>query len=697
MKLHSLSLRVALYGVLALGLIFTIGCFFLVRQTAETIGTQTQKLQLETAMSEARVVSGRLDVAAKTADDIVGSLVSLRQSNVTDRAAFDALLKSALERTPSILGTWVGFEPNALDNKDKDFAGKSDSDKTGRYVPYWVRAGGKIIRDNLVSYDDPKDGAYYQSPKALMRAVAIQPYIYEVDKQQVLMMSIGVPLIVDGKFIGTGGVDLRLDEINAALGAVKPFGDGFVSLVTDQGIAVAYPDPSVPGKSLKDAKETIDAAVADIAAAAIKSGKTEQLDAVGRDAAVWRYTAEPIHVGGTGETWSVVVAVPVATLEATSRDVNTVLIVLSAACVLVAGLMLFALLRLLVGGPLRALGRTVDHLAAGNYDADVAEARRKDEVGAIGQAIARFRDGLRQKMQAEVAADQYRSTLAASDRKQAMASLADEFEQAVGGIVQVVSSASQSMEVAARSLNTTAEDAAYRSAQVAGATQQAAGNVQTVAAASEELSSSIGEISRQVLQSSNVAAKAVEEANRTDQRIRGLENAAQKVGEVVSLIQAIAAQTNLLALNATIEAARAGDAGKGFAVVASEVKQLANQTAKATDDISAQIATIQEATRGSVEAIQSIGNIIGEMNGIARSIALSMEQQGDATQDISRNVAEVARGTESVAHNIAGVNAATRATGDAASEMLGTAGQLARQSEALGREVNAFLQRVRTA
>jgi methyl-accepting chemotaxis protein len=364
-----------------------------------------------------------------------------------------------------------------------------------------------------------------------------------------------------------------------------------------------------------------------------------------------------------------------------------------------AGVGLGFVLAWFIGGaiarPVLAITAVMGRLAKRDWTAEVPSVGQRDEIGQMAQAVQVFKqNGIEnERMQTEQAAAQE----AKQRRQKAIEDHIGHFETSVAVTLKTLASASTEMSSTAESMSATAEQTNRQAMAVSAASEQASSNVQTVASAGEELSSSIAEIGRQVAQSTKIAGAAVEEAHRTDLKVQGLVEAAQKIGDVVQLITDIAAQTNLLALNATIEAARAGEAGKGFAVVASEVKSLANQTAKATEDIGQQIGAIQSATKESVDAIKSIGKTITQINEIATTIAAAVEEQSAATQEIARNVQQAAKGTSEVSANIAGVNHAASETGTAATQVLGAAGELSKQAETLRGEVERFLANIRAA
>jgi methyl-accepting chemotaxis protein len=347
--------------------------------------------------------------------------------------------------------------------------------------------------------------------------------------------------------------------------------------------------------------------------------------------------------------------------------------------------------------PLSGLTSGMKELAGGNFGVILPGLDRKDEVGDMAQAVETFKVKAEEKARDEAEAKIKQDEVLARQRKAEMAKMADDFEGAVGRIVETVSSTSRELEASAGTLTTMAERSRELTSMVAAASEEASTNVQSVASATEELSSSVNEISRQVQESARMASEAVGQARGTTDRVSELSKAASRIGDVVELINTIAGQTNLLALNATIEAARAGEAGRGFAVVASEVKALAEQTAKATGEIGQQISGIQAATQESVSAIREISDTIEKLSEISSTIAAAVEEQGAATQEISRNVQQAAQGTQQVSLNVTDVQQGATETGSASTQVLSAAQTLSADSGRLKSEVSKFLDSVRAA
>jgi methyl-accepting chemotaxis protein len=395
--------------------------------------------------------------------------------------------------------------------------------------------------------------------------------------------------------------------------------------------------------------------------------------------------------------WNAFIAsgVYVGDIDDAYRSVLLRLSLLSAIVLAIAALMAYGVSRN-ISGPLASLKAKMEKLAAGDLAFDASETQRRDEIGEMARTVKVFKDNALAMQRLRIDQEELKKS-AERERKQTLELMAGNFERQVRGVVAAVSSAATQMQSSARTMSASADKTREQTLAVAAGAEQATGNVHTVAVASQELSASISDIGRQVSAAATVARQAADEGERTNAAISGLSDAAHKIGEVVALINDIASQTNLLALNATIEAARAGDAGKGFAVVASEVKALATQTARATDDIRAQIGAIQSETGSAVTAIQSISKTILTVNQISSAIAAAVEEQAAATHEITRNVQQAASSTQDVSHNIAGVNSAVQNAGAIADAVLGAANELARQAQLLNREVDGFLASVRAA
>jgi len=420
-------------------------------------------------------------------------------------------------------------------------------------------------------------------------------------------------------------------------------------------------------------------------------------DMAGLDSAAW-FRAATARIDAFKTVEDQIAADVLALTSAKRSDATRDLTVL--ASLIAVGLLVTVVLVLLMARsitrPIGVLSGAMKVLAGGDTSVKIEGTHRRDEIGGMAGAVQVFKDNM---IEAERLRDERSAAEAhmAAQRKADMMKLADEFQQAIGGIVSTVSTASTQLEGSAGTLTTTARRAQEMATMVAAASEEASTNVQSVASATEELSSSVNEISRQVQESARMAGDAVSQARTTTERVSELSKAAARIGDVVELINTIAGQTNLLALNATIEAARAGEAGRGFAVVASEVKALAEQTAKATGEIGQQITGIQAATEESVCAIKTISGTIERLSEISSTIAAAVEEQGAATQEISRNVQQAAQGTQQVSSNIVDVQRGASETGSASSQVLSAAQSLSGDSARLSQQVEKFLGGFRAA
>ncbi|MFQ5974125.1 MAG: methyl-accepting chemotaxis protein [Alphaproteobacteria bacterium] len=367
----------------------------------------------------------------------------------------------------------------------------------------------------------------------------------------------------------------------------------------------------------------------------------------------------------------------------------------AAAVLVVLLVVLVVLLLVYVARPIRGMTSAMRRLAAGELGVEIDMVERRDEIGAMAQAVQVFKNNMIETERLRAEQEEMKER-AEAEKRALVLKLADDFDQSVGNVVNAVSSAASQMQSSSQTMSAVSEETSRQSMAVSSASGQASASVQTVASATDELTASIQEITRQVGVSSGITSKAVTEAEKSYGNVQTLVDTAGKIGEVINMISDIAEQTNLLALNATIEAARAGDAGKGFAVVASEVKSLASQTAKATDEISQQILAIQSATEHTAGSIESIVTVIKEIGEISGTISTAVDQQSAATRDISRNIEQAATGTEEVTRSMSGVSEAAQETSRASSEILTAATGLTEHADTLKAEVEKFLRQIRS-
>jgi methyl-accepting chemotaxis protein len=518
----------------------------------------------------------------------------------------------------------------------------------------------------------------------------------------------------DGRPLGVLVFQMPIDGINRVMGVNSGLGETGESIIVGTDF-LARNDTRFAKDSILKRKLDIPAVKSALAG---QTGVAVEIEEGGREMTV---AYKPMAFEGT--KFAIVTQMAVAEINAPIAELRKIMIFIALGATLIIGLIGYLASRT-ISGPIGKITGAMSQLAAGEKETEIPEKGRSDEIGDMAEALESFKQAaieseIRTKAlaEAERKEGQQREKAAqekakidedlarrsaeearlAQEKSDQMAQITSEFEDTVNGVMATFASAATELEASAETMSKTAELASQQTTAVAAASEEASSNVQTVAAAAEELSASVNEISRQVEESARIAREGVEDAEKANVRIQGLASAAMKIGEVVDLINDIASQTNLLALNATIEAARAGEAGKGFAVVATEVKSLADQTARATDEIGAQIAEIQGATNDAVDAIRGIGETIGKVDGIATSIASAMEEQGSSTTEIAHSVQSAAAGTQEVSSNIAGVTQAASETGGAADGVLGATKELNEQTGILRNAVTTFLEKVKAA
>jgi len=617
-------------------LAFTITITFITVKTRNMIRIEAEDKVIQMAYRYSAIVKSELEVAMDAARTTAQLFEGLRNTNNIDRKQLNVMLKHLLEENPNFIGTWTCWEPNAIDNKDKQFINKIGHDNTGRFIPYWFRGGENIDVEPLVDYDKVGVGDYYLLSKISGEETILEPYKYNINGKETLITSVVVPIHHKGIVVGVAGIDISLDSFNEMVIDIKKsktiYETGYISLISNNSVYVAHPDSKRIGQNVIDTNPWVEPFLSDISHG--KQFITTSFSTT-TSSYSWRVCV-PIIIGHTATPWSILLSAPLDQIFIASQKITFYSIFICIISLIVFVIVTFIMTDSIVK-PLNKLGSSIKDIAQGEGDlTQRLIIKNQDEIG----SLAKWFNIFIKKLQGII-------TIIVGKSKEL-----DDTSKKLSDISNIMVESASDMSSKSGSVATAAEEMSSNISSIAAAAEQSSTNITMVSAAMEEMTSTISEIAENTENTRVISNTAVTRIKKTSEIIVNLSELAQGIGQIVETINDISSQTNLLALNATIEAARAGKSGKGFAVVASEIKALAIQTAESTDDIREKIENIQESTKETSSEIQEITTAINNVSGMIDTVAAAVEEQSLTTKEITENITQAAHGVQEVTENV---------------------------------------------